>query len=317
MRAARLLLVGFLVAAPSFGCGPVGWTEAAAQPQPQPTNPAVDIQPPTSCDRLASPDVDADTARECEAICDGGDGEVCEQVARRLAGAGADPAAVAALYDKSCRLGWAHACAAADETRGAVRKEACAKGAPDACAAAIVDVRARCERGEKGACDASERLGDAMLDRFCVAGSVDSCRAACDAKIVLACAQLGTILINGERVPPDAAGGVKLLEGACDAGEIRACGTLGDLYLPWCPPKYTCLGTPKKRVVPENPEKALGYYMRGCARGVRGQCEEVLELQDGGSLAVPKAPLLVALRSACSNGKKEACGRVRDLGEEP
>lgn len=319
MRSARLLFVA-IFAIPSVGCGPVGWTaEAGPQPQQPPpaSNPVADLPPPTSCDRLSSPGVDPETVRDCEAICDRGNGEVCEQVATRLDRAGADPVAVAALYDKSCALGWEHACSAAERKRTTARTDACTTGTPDACAAAITDVGARCERGEEGACDASERLDAAVLDRFCVSGSVDSCRAACGAKIVLACAELGTILINGERVPADGPGGVKLLDGACDAGEIRACGALGDLYSPWCPPKYTCLGTPKKRVVPENPEKALGYYMHGCSRGIRGQCEEVLELQDGGSLAVPKAPLLVALRSACSNGKKEACGRVRDLGEEP
>lgn len=321
LGSARTYVCCSVLVAVSGACGSVTWPNDVAEDAPAVVATASSTSTPAvsaaDCVHVADQGTTDETLRACEAICDRGDGRTCEAIAERLDSAGADAAAALALYDKSCGLGRTSACSTASERRAKSRTDACAKGTPQACAAAVRDADARCDARETGACDAAERLDKVVLDRFCITASVETCRGACDAHLPLACAELGTLLINGDRVPADGPAGVKLLEGACDDGEIAACGALGDLYAPFCPPKYTCLGTPTKRVVPESPEKALGYYMRGCAKGIRSQCDEVLELQDGGSLAVPREPLLLALRLACSNGKKEACGRIRDMGEEP
>lgn len=312
----RFVLLGCAAFAAASGCGPAQFGEdpspASLADRP---NPVAKLEEPPRCDRLGEAEDPRGALRACEAICDAGNGEACADVAAHAEAR--DPAIALALYEKSCELGWTEGCAKAAKRRGKAQTEACATGPVTACAAAVADLGARCKVDEAGACDAAERLDEKLAERFCVEGSVDTCRSACDAKIVFACDQLATILINGVRVPKDVTGGVALLEAACDAEDFRACDALGDLHAPTCPPKYTCLGTPTTRPVPESPEKALGYYMRGCSKGVQRECEEVLELSDGGSLAVPRGPLLVALRSVCAGGKKEACGRVRDLGEEP
>lgn len=317
MRSACLHVVlgcAVLAAVSACGAGPFEAEPGLAMHAEAP-NPVAKIEAPPRCDRLGEAEDPRGALRACEAICDAGNGEACADVAAHAETR--DPVIALALYEKSCGLGWTEGCAKAGKRRAKAQTEACATGPVTACAAAVEDLAGRCRVNESGACDAAERLDEQLAQRFCVEGSVDTCRSACDAKIVFACAQLATILINGVRVPKDVDGGVALLVAACDAEDFRACDALGDLHAPSCPPKYTCLGTPKTRPVPESPEKALGYYMRGCSKGIARECEEVLELSDGGSLAVPRGPLLVALRSVCAGGKKEACGRVRDLGEEP
>jgi hypothetical protein len=251
----------------------------------------------------------------CATRCDDGDAAACVVVAEAIASE--DPASAERLWDRACTQGHGSACATLRARRAARWKAACESTDPRECARAIREGRALCTDSNEASCKVALALPALAAAHHCESGSVATCEKACDAGVMHACAVLGNIHLAGVRVPMNVDKGMALVDRACEGGDTAACYGLGREYEPECLPRQSCIIIGGERKKNPDAARALHYHAIGCRLGDRRSCEAVVDLTDGGAATPSRDTLLVAFRALCRDGTKAACGRVRDLGEEP
>ncbi len=173
-----------------------------------------------------------------------------------------------------------------------------------------------------------------------------TCEKACNAKSWQACNMLGDFNKAGKHMPRDSARAFSFYSRACDGGFLRACGDVGVAYLrneatPRDMPQVlqalgqgceaenagacVALGLLSRHgvegVVPQNPEKALGFFQRACQLEQKVGCENAAALTRPPSLdslrleEAPSKPPAVPARTAEAGDVKPLQPLVIELFE--
>lgn len=162
----------------------------------------------------------------------------------------------------------------------------------------LADCEAQCTAGDAGSCG---RL--AWYNEFGLAGAranpsraATLYRQACDGGAPAGCAGLGSMLVRGEGVAPDAAEGTRLVEKACDMGQTDMCAFLAGAF-------YT------GNLVARDPARAVGLAQRSCNGGSASGCFLLGELtrKGLGGLAADGARARELYRMSCYGGDPLGC----------
>ena len=217
----------------------------------------------------------------------------------------------AAALDRACAAGVEETCKAAKVLRAsAVLKKCTAESIPDdasaECTAAAARYDATCGQGDKDACSYAAAIRVGRMRRTtkkCDEHGVADCKADCDAGDLDACVEVGSMYLQGHRVPRDVVKGGAILEMSCKMGSPRACFMHGS------------------QLQVTDPGPAAQSLARACDADERPwselSCNMLLGMLDRGSYAPPPAERRDLLKRLCDKeraegGDKSACGRLED-----
>ncbi|MCE9573607.1 MAG: hypothetical protein K8W52_10660 [Deltaproteobacteria bacterium] len=234
-----------------------------------------------------------------EKACRGGAGTGCFNLATMYSGGQGVTVdlAKADRYKRDAAAAWTAACHGSEPrwcTNAAfLMADADGKGGPSP--ATMATMRAL----EQRACDAKVLVGCTELARLTMqqgelapAAYVDRQDQLCGQGEVTACVAGGALLLDGQRVPRDAARGIALYRRGCDAGDRNACEALG---------VEEGLG----EFVAKDEAAAERHLTMACDRASPRACQAIAKVRARAGDAVAARALL---ERGCHMGDGEACG---------
>ena len=231
--------------------------------------------------------------------CQGGDGEVCHDLAALFEegsaahGVGADTGQAASYYKRSCELGTGEGC-----IDGGMLLEQTGDGLG---AAGLYEKGCRIHKPQ-----ACFNLAKMLKDGDGV--GAEPMRAAllyrqsCEEGLAAGCTSLGILYEDGVGVENSMSLALDLYERGCKGGSVAGCTNLGRLYQ-------------GARGVPEDMVKAGEYYDRACQKANSEACFNLGRLTEKG-LGRPADPsaAFALYEKACKKGNTTACAAADRLG---
>ncbi|MBL0217965.1 MAG: sel1 repeat family protein [Myxococcales bacterium] len=233
--------------------------------------------------------------KACERSCKDGDGVSCTERGL-LAVVNKDPAKAKASFEVACRAGETYGCKLVAQLFEAAR--------PQDLAQAAATYRKACALGSETAC---ARVGMSKEEKVAAVSYpvrlVEAIRAACTAKHMASCTELGAMYILGRGVAKDESTGMSAFDTACAAGELWACSNLGINF-----------GNAK-----DTAAMGLEFLDKACTGGIAHACFNLgIALYESKFLPADKPRAFKMFDRACTLGHALGCnalGRMYAEGE--
>ena len=157
----------------------------------------------------------------------------------------------------------------------------------------------KCESGDAEACNDLGVNFELMKESD---NAYANYKKACDAKVQLACSNLGTLYENGLGVKKDPKKAVEIYKDSCNSGGVQACYHLGNAYR-------------KGEIVKQDYYLAMEAYTNACNAGDLPSCANIGAMYELGlGMNKDEKRAYGIYKVACFRGLNKACPQMKRLG---